>query len=358
MSATTDHGYTVVQDTAAFVQRLSGEKLLKAQERLAFGLIKRSSFMHRIAPRTGIGPQHFPHNLQALIRTAETKTHEQIMKVINSHPEGEIANAYRKSPELSEGEAMTLARQIVLSVAHEQANRVDNKPNRNNIATEVPLQPKQAGSGNGLVGDARPGTTVDGTGDNESPAAKSGAERIREIDAVSLEPPRPLMRELPPADPFPIDALGDFLAKAARAIHDRVQAPLAICGQSVLAAATLAVQAHANVELPMGHAKPLSNYFVSIAASGERKTAVDEEALKPLRAREAELRDKYKNEMPTYQNDHLAWKKARDAKIKASKGDRAKIKAALDELGRAPPPPLDSMLTCGEPTFEGLEVAR
>jgi hypothetical protein len=62
---------------------------------------------------------------------------------------------------------------------------------------------------------------------------------------VTPEPPRPLMREVPPADPFPVDALGEALAPAARAIHDRVQAPLAICGQSVLAAATLAVQAHA-----------------------------------------------------------------------------------------------------------------
>ena len=51
------------------------------------------------------------------------------------------------------------------------------------------------------------------------------------------EPPRPLMRELPPADPFPVDALGSVLAPVARAIHDRVSAPVAICGQSVLAAA-------------------------------------------------------------------------------------------------------------------------
>jgi hypothetical protein len=42
---------------------------------------------------------------------------------------------------------------------------------------------------------------------------------------VEPESPRPLMRELPPADPFPIDALGGVLAPAARAIHDRVQAP-------------------------------------------------------------------------------------------------------------------------------------
>jgi hypothetical protein len=58
---------------------------------------------------------------------------------------------------------------------------------------------------------------------------------------VNPEGPRPLMRERPPADPFPIDALGDVLGAGARAIHDRVRAPLAICAQSVLGAATLAV---------------------------------------------------------------------------------------------------------------------
>lgn len=33
--------------------------------------------------------------------------------------------------------------------------------------------------------------------------------------------PRPLVRDLPPAAPFPIDALGNILGSAAKAIHDR-----------------------------------------------------------------------------------------------------------------------------------------
>src|SRR5438477_493511 len=63
-------------------------------------------------------------------------------------------------------------------------------------------------------------------------------------DTAKPEPPRPLMRELPSADPFPVDALGDILGAAARAIHDRVQAPIAIGAQSVIAAAALAVQGY------------------------------------------------------------------------------------------------------------------
>ena len=81
------------------------------------------------------------------------------------------------------------------------------------------------------------------------------------------------------ADPFPVDALGGVLEAAARAIHDKVQAPMAICAQAVMASATLAVQAHADVVLPTGQSKPLSCYFVTVAASGERKTACDGEAL-------------------------------------------------------------------------------
>jgi hypothetical protein len=124
---------------------------------------------------------------------------------------------------------------------------------------------------------------------------EAGAESVRKAidgaEEVTPEPPRPLMRELPPADPFPIDSLGDLLAPAAIAIHDRIQAPLAICGQSVIAAATLTVQGHADVELPTHQTRPLTNYYMSIAATGERKTAVDEEALWPIRKRETALRE-------------------------------------------------------------------
>jgi len=147
---------------------------------------------------------------------------------------------------------------------------------------------------------------------------RDGATEIRRIidgaEDVKPEPPRPLFRELPPADPFPIDALGDVLGAGARAIHDRVQAPIALGGQSVLAAATLAVQAHADVVLPVGpsQAKPLSNYFVTVAATGERKTACDAEALWPVRKREIAMRQRHDADLPTYVNAKAAWNKARE----------------------------------------------
>jgi hypothetical protein len=177
---------------------------------------------------------------------------------------------------------------------------------------------------------------------------------IANAQEVTPELPRPLTRELPPADPFPADALGDVLASAAHAIHDRIKAPLAICGQSVLSAATLAVQAHADVELPTGHRKPLSNFYITISESGERKSTCDSEALWPILKREKTLRELHAMELIGYSNDKIAWDKARDCAIKRGKGNREQIKAALDALGPPPVPPLDPLQICPEPTFEGL----
>jgi Protein of unknown function (DUF3987) len=187
--------------------------------------------------------------------------------------------------------------------------------------------------------------------------ASRRAERARAKDEASkCEPPRPLIRELPPADLFPVEALGDVLASAARAIHDTIQAPLAICGQSVLAAATLAVQGHADIELPIsnGRCKPLSNYFVTVAATGERKSAVDEEALWPVRRRETALREAHRADEVVYENAREAWDAARKAGVKKHEGDRTAIKQTLDALGPTPLPPLKPVLMCDEPTYEGL----
>jgi Protein of unknown function (DUF3987) len=190
------------------------------------------------------------------------------------------------------------------------------------------------------------------------PPDAAGPERLRDFvrgtKEIKPEPPRPLMRELPPADPFPVDALGDLLGPAARAIHCRVQAPLAICGQSLLAAATLAVQPHVDVELPTKQARPISNYYMTVAATGERKTTVDYEALYPIRRREAELHKIYDANRAGYANRKLAWEEARRAAAKANKNDRLQIETALDVIGPEPPPPLIPLLTCPEPTYEGM----
>ena len=151
--------------------------------------------------------------------------------------------------------------------------------------------------------------------------------------------------------------LARFSAPRRWAIQDRVQAPLAICAQSVLGAATLAAQGRADIQLPIGQTRPLSLYFISVAGSGERKTSADKEALWPIARHEQNLREQYEAELPSYRNAQDAWDKQR-AQIMGDKKrypDIGSKRAALEELGSAPVGPLHPLLVCPEPTFEGLE---
>lgn len=168
------------------------------------------------------------------------------------------------------------------------------------------------------------------------------------------EPPRPLRREVPPADPFPLDALGGALQAAAEAIVDRVKCPAAIAGQSVLAAATLAVQSQADVELPTEETRPLSSFFVSVAASGERKSTADQVALWPIHRREKALREAHEADLLAYRNAFSAWDSTRKQILGKCSSSRDDKEQALEELGPPPVPPLEPLLTCPEPTFEGL----
>jgi hypothetical protein len=169
-----------------------------------------------------------------------------------------------------------------------------------------------------------------------------------------VERPLPLLRALPAPEAFPVEALGDVLGAAAEAIHDVVQSPWAMCSQAVLAAATLTVQGFADVELPTGQIKPISNFFLTVAGSGERKSATDSLALGPIRKHEEILLEAYAAELPAYNNAKAAWDAARKKACNSHKGDFVAIKAALNNLGPEPAAPLSPLFTCQEPTFEGL----
>ena len=137
--------------------------------------------------------------------------------------------------------------------------------------------------------------------------------------------PTPLVRPVPSAAPYPVDALGPVLAPAARAIAEIVQVPGALAANTVLATAALAAQSHANVQT-LGGARPLAMYVLTIAVSGDRKTAADDVALAPVRehVRRATL---------IYQTAVAEHERAKEAR----KLDRTKRRkeAQSGEIGRA-----------------------
>lgn len=173
-------------------------------------------------------------------------------------------------------------------------------------------------------------------------------------DAV-LEP-TPLIRPLEPSEPFPVESLGPILQPAVEAIQRKTQAPLGLVAQSVLAAATYATQAHGNVVLPYGEAVPISGFFLTIAKSGERKTAVDRIATKAMAERQKELAQADATDTFAFAAETAAHDAARKNILADKKrfGTKEHMQEALKDLGPAPEPPLTSVLLATEPTFEAL----
>jgi hypothetical protein len=166
--------------------------------------------------------------------------------------------------------------------------------------------------------------------------------------------PEPLRRPLAAPEPYPVEALGEVLGDAVKRVHAVVRAPLAICGQSFLSAASLAAQAHADV-VNDGRHEPISLWHVTVAESGERKSGADSWALRAHREVERELADAYGHAMVAHELDMTAFKAA-EREASSGKGKRTAddIRAALHKVGAPPLPPLAPWLLVPEATLEGL----
>ena len=86
---------------------------------------------------------------------------------------------------------------------------------------------------------------------------------------------------------------------------------MAMCGNSVLAAATLAVQPYADIEID-GRVFPLSNFYLTVGTTGERKSAVDDLALFPHKEIQDIRTDGYKREKKLFESEMEIYKKAKD----------------------------------------------
>lgn len=174
--------------------------------------------------------------------------------------------------------------------------------------------------------------------------------------AFSPEGPQPLVREIAPGAAYPVKALGP-LRPAVEAVQGTTQAPVAIPAQSALAVASLAVQGFADVDT-LGGPRPVSLYALTVARSGERKSACDAPLLTALRAYEREQAKAQREEMECWRNAHALWKGTRDkilSEAKSSKGEkRTAAQADLEALGSEPEAPPSADRTVTEPTFEGL----
>lgn len=173
----------------------------------------------------------------------------------------------------------------------------------------------------------------------------------------ALDQPEPLFRAVSEAEPFPVDCLGEVLAAAAKALIENVKAPDAICGQSILSAAALAAQGHRNIEIN-GRLYPISENFLTVAMSGERKSGVDKPALKAHVEWEQKQFEIYCDELKTYKQDLEVYKRAKSRTLSKTEDQKApnrdQMSKAVADLGEPPHEPLSPNLLVEEPTYEGL----
>ncbi|AJE20327.1 YfjI family protein [Azotobacter chroococcum] len=173
------------------------------------------------------------------------------------------------------------------------------------------------------------------------------------IPAPTYPEPLPLLPNLEAAAPYPLAALGDLLGGAAAAIIEAVQVPDALAAQSVLAAAAMAAQPHANAQRA-GQLIPLSLFALTVAESGDRKSAADRLALRAHHDRQRELLDSYKAEAKAYRDNRDAYQRVRALVLDKAKGTPEAVAAELARL-EEPAPPLLPFILAEEPTLEGLQ---
>lgn len=121
--------------------------------------------------------------------------------------------------------------------------------------------------------------------------------------------PTPLSEENDMPTPYPVDALGATIAGAVNAISEVTDMQPAIAAQACLASANLAVQQFGNVHVNGLRPTPVSLFLLSIAASGDRKTAADHWALKPLHELEKLSHEEFEGRQKEYAKSLLGVKK-------------------------------------------------
>lgn len=160
--------------------------------------------------------------------------------------------------------------------------------------------------------------------------------------------PLPLHRSIALPNPYPIEALGGILGPAVEALQSIIKAPAAICAQSLLGGAALACQPFANIEID-GRVIPLILFLMTIAESGERKSATDQVALESIYAWQEMQAAEYRFAFQNYQRLYEVWEAQKKEFLKTIKDGSTSVFSKPE-----PMKPLEPLILVDEPTYEGI----
>jgi putative DNA primase/helicase len=174
---------------------------------------------------------------------------------------------------------------------------------------------------------------------------------------------QPLIVQMAP-EQYPLDALPDAVRCAVQEVAGFVKAPIPLIASSALAALSLAIQAHVDVERADKLHGPTSLFLLAIADSGERKSTCDGFFTTAIKGYQAEQQEAAKPLIKAYKSEHDAWEAQRSGlkeKIKAlakeGKPDTVQVQQLHVLDAREPLPPRVPRLIYGDATPEALTYA-
>lgn len=198
---------------------------------------------------------------------------------------------------------------------------------------------------------------------NATHSSDSPVMNIHNNTLIDWPFPTPLSATLAPETPYPVDALPSLIHQAVSAYQQYGQQPLPLVACSALANISLACQSLANVARDRYLTSPISLFFLSVAASGERKSAADNVFSKPTRNWEERIRKKREPEVHAALTLHHAWQMERDALLAQIKRaalndeDSEHYKDQLEDLIQYEPNiPLQPTLYFEDATQEALAI--
>ncbi|WP_245540887.1 DUF3987 domain-containing protein [Octadecabacter antarcticus] len=163
--------------------------------------------------------------------------------------------------------------------------------------------------------------------------------------------PTPLYGELSQAQPIPWLALGP-LAEPVRAISTLTQAPDAIAMQSLLAVVSTATQGLADAEALHG-AVPISLFLITVAQSGERKSACDGLATAAIKEVDQERERHHRLSKRVFEAELLKFQKGQRRK-RSNDSDVIEGAFIAPKVDLAPEPPLVPTILISDVTIEGV----
>lgn len=110
----------------------------------------------------------------------------------------------------------------------------------------------------------------------------------------------------PPA--YPLDAFLTNVRNSAYEMKSNIKAPDALIGSAMIGAMTLACQCLVEVMLPVGIARPTTQFIAIVGESGERKSVVDSLAYDPFREADAMAVASHNKAMQAYEIELDWWR--------------------------------------------------